>query len=84
MNRDTATGHVTSVGGKFVQYTAHLYSAALGPPVILHSFLYFIIIFGPRNPWESRAIYNSSQILENQRILNIYSHSKWGHNTGAE
>ena len=46
---------LSSVGGKFIQYTALLYSTALGPPAILHSLLYFLIIFEPRNPWELRA-----------------------------
>ena len=57
------------VGRKFVKYTACLYSAALGPIAILHSFLYFIIIFGPRNLWELRAIHNPGHILENQKSL---------------
>ena len=34
-----------------------------------HSLLYFLIIFGPRNPWESRAILNQGQILETREFL---------------
>ena len=30
---------VKGVGGKFVKYTAHLYSAALGPTAMTHSLL---------------------------------------------
>ena len=49
------------VGGKIVHYPAHLYSAALGPITIYQSLLYFLIIFGPKNPWELRVIYNPGQ-----------------------
>ena len=49
------------VGRIFVQYIAYLYSTALGPTAITLSLLYFIIIFEPRNPWESRATHNLGQ-----------------------
>ena len=49
------------VGRKFVQYTVHLYSTALGPPAILQSLSHFLIIFEPRNLWELRAIHNPGQ-----------------------
>ena len=59
----------TGVGGKFVKYTAHLYSAALGPIAMTHSLVYFLIIFGPRNLLESRAIYNWGQNPEIRESL---------------
>ena len=40
------------VGRKFVKYTAHCYSAVLGPIAMTHSLPSFLIIFGPRNLWE--------------------------------
>ena len=41
-----------AVGRKIVKYTACLYSAVLGPIAMTHSLPSFLIIFGPRNPWE--------------------------------